>query len=71
MKGRARQASNGELRKPHPIRFTDSEWDLLRRVAKKAGTSTAEIVRRRTLGGADDAHLQPASLPVSLAALLD
>ncbi len=69
--GRPRQSADGGVRKPHPIRFTDAEWDLLCRVAEKHGCSTAALVRRRTLGGADDATLRPSKLPVSLAALLD
>lgn len=44
-----------DLRSPRGVRFSDSEWDLVKEAAVQHKTSAAEFVRNATLGAIDSA----------------
>ncbi len=41
-------------RRPHSIRFSDSEWSLIEQVAARHGLSAGELVRSGALAAAED-----------------
>ena len=64
--------SQGDSRKPHGIRFSDSEWEAVKSAAGSHKIPVAEFVRDRTLeiarghGSAD-----PTAIPADLAPLIE
>ena len=61
--------NSSERRVPRSIRFSDSEWKLIERVAKERGMAAAELVRHVSVGIAtgkfteDSSGEFPTSLP--------
>ncbi len=67
-------AANGsDARRPHSIRFSDSEWKLIERAAARHGLSAGELVRSGALAAAEDrlGEPPPASLSRGHAALIE
>ena len=69
--GRNRQTRNnsgdhtGDARRPHSIRFSDSEWTLIEDAALRHGISAGEIVRTGALAAAGERLAAPPPATVS------
>ena len=69
--GRNRQTRNnsgdhtGDARRPHSIRFSDSEWALIEDAALRYGVSAGEIVRSGALAAAGERLAAPIPATVS------
>lgn len=68
--GRNRQTRNsgdhtGDARRPHSIRFSDSEWTLIEDAALRHGISAGEIVRTGALATAGERLAAPLPATVS------
>lgn len=71
--GRESAAEPGDARRPHSIRFSDSEWQRIEDAALRHGISAGEIVRAGALAAAEqrlDAPL-PATLSPGHLALIE
>ncbi|MCY3732020.1 MAG: hypothetical protein OXF98_11820 [Rhodospirillaceae bacterium] len=60
-------------RRPHSIRFADSEWQLIEQAAARHGLSPGELVRSGALAAAEDrlGELPPATLSPGHIALIE
>ena len=69
--GRNHQTKNnsgdhtGDARRPHSIRFSDSEWTLIEDAALRYGISAGEIVRSGALAAAGERLAAPPPATVS------
>src|SRR5688500_10277249 len=52
--GRRPKAPSGEPAQPRTIRFADDEWATLTGMAREAGCSVGDLIRRKVLGGSSD-----------------
>lgn len=48
-RGRPPRDPNGQTLKPRAVRFTDDEWEALKRIARRDGCSIASLVRNWVL----------------------
>ena len=58
-------ADTGDTRRPHSIRFSDSEWTLIEDAALRHGISAGEIVRSGALAVAEQRLAAPIPATVS------
>ena len=52
--GKTPGENRSDVRRPHSIRFSDSEWNLIGRAAMRHGTPAGELVRSGALALAED-----------------
>lgn len=70
--GNTRDASQTAARKPRGIRFSDSEWEEVRKAAELDAIPVAEFVRERILTIARGrTSAEPGVLPADLAPLIE
>ena len=63
---RSRASANPDnARRPHSIRFSDSEWSLIARAAARHGLSAGELVRSGALAVAEDRLGEPSPTTIS------
>ena len=68
----AHDGSEGAVRKPRAIRFSDSEWDEVKKVAEDRGVPAAEYVRETILDTArNPAVVGWLAIPVDLVPLIE
>ena len=67
----ARQSADhpGAARKPHSIRFSDSEWNLIEQAAARHGLPPGELMRSGAMAAAEDRLAQPPPVTISPAHL--
>ena len=65
--------NRSDARRPHSIRFSDSEWNLIERAAGRHGIPVGELVRSSALAAAEDrlGGPPPVTLSKGHAALLE
>ena len=63
----------GDRRRPHSIRFSDSEWSLVERAAGRHGVPVGELVRSSAVAAAEDrlGEPPPVTLSTGHAALIE
>ncbi len=63
--GRKRNDDRSDARRPRSIRFADSEWSLIERVAARHGISAGELIRSGALAAAEGRLGEPPPATVS------
>ena len=71
--GSYHDGKRGDRRRPHSIRFSDSEWSLVERAAGRHGVPVGELVRSSAVAAAEDrlGEPPPVTLPREHAALIE
>ncbi len=71
--GKKPAENRSNARRQRSTRFSDSEWDLIRRAAARHGMSPGELVRSSAVAAAEDrlGELPPATLSKGHAALIE
>ena len=71
--GNKAAANPGDPRRPHSIRFSDSEWKLIEKAAARRGVPTGELVRSSAIAAAEDRDQEapPVTLSKGHAALIE
>ena len=71
--GRGSGGNRTETRRPHSIRFSDSEWRLIEKAATRHGVPVGELVRAGALAIAEDrlGEPPPATLSFGHLALIE
>ena len=68
----AHDGSEGAVRKPRAIRFSDSEWDKVKKAAEDRGVPAAEYVRETILDTArNPVAVASRAIPADLAPLIE
>lgn len=57
--------NQGTARRPHSIRFSDSEWSLIEQAAARHGLPAGELVRSGALAAAEDRLVEPHPVTIS------
>ena len=72
-KGKKSEENPSDPRRPHSIRFLDSEWRLIKKTAAMHGIPAGELVRSGALAAAQErlAEPPPATLSSGHAALIE
>ncbi|MDD9992022.1 MAG: hypothetical protein OXP75_09475 [Rhodospirillales bacterium] len=58
-------AKRSDRRRPHSIRFSDSEWSLIERAAGRHGIAVGELVRSSAVAAAEDRLGEPPPVTLS------
>ena len=71
--GKKPTGNRSDARRPHSIRFSDSEWNLIQRAAARHGVTAGELVRSSAVAAAEDrlGEPPPATLSKGHAALIE
>ena len=63
--GSKRDEKRGNRRRPHSIRFSDSEWSLIERAAGRHAIPVGELVRSSAVAAAEDRLGEPPPVTLS------